>query len=64
MYRILCLYFYTLNLQEITSKVHIGFIMAVANTSLKKLKNQWEKNSRQLIATSLCENQMSSLNLK
>lgn len=53
-----------LNLQEITSKVHIGFIMAVANTSLKKLKNQWEQNSRQIIATSLCENQMSGLNLK
>lgn len=53
-----------LNLQEITSKVHIGHIMAVANTSLKKLKNHWEQKSQQVVASSLCENQMSSLNLK
>lgn len=53
-----------LNLQEITSKVHIGHIMAVANTSLKKLKNHWEQKSQQVVASSLCENQMSILNLK
>lgn len=53
-----------LNLQEIKSKVHIGHIVAVVNTSLKKVKNHWQQKSRQLVVTLLCENQMSSLNLK